>query len=110
MRKIKAISEAACSRAFRWSGRPRGGHPVKDTDSAEPQEPWPRSGGVGGRRHRFPRDGQNGFHDSDVPRAATEVAAEMLADLCLRGVGEAIEEGLGRQDESGRAVATLQPA
>src|SRR5688572_26306912 len=50
----------------------------------------------------------DGLHDVDVAGAATEVAADALADLVLRGIRVLAEQPRGLHDHPGGAEAALE--
>jgi hypothetical protein len=52
----------------------------------------------------------NGFKDLLVAGAAAEIAGKGFADVVARGAFDAIQQCAGRQQDAGRAVATLRGA
>src|SRR5262245_14092765 len=58
-------------------------------------------------RARSQRRQLDGVENLRVSRAATEIAGQRLADLLASGGGRVGEEGLGREQDAGRAVAAL---
>src|SRR5512146_2636614 len=50
----------------------------------------------------------DGFVDLQIPRAATEIAAQRIPDLLARGVRVGVEQRLRHEEEARRAVAALR--
>ena len=62
------------------------------------------------QRSRIPRQVLNRLHNFLVTTTAAKVPRQVIPDLLLRGMWNFVEQGLGRKNKAGSAVAALQRA